>query len=250
LSAAEVACHTAARLAVAALSLGAAGAGAQTNSVSPTLPPAAPSTPPAAAAVNPVTSLRVAFTGSMGRQALLVVEGARPRAVAVGESWRGVKLLSVDGSEAVVQIDGQRHSLRLGAAAVNLGGAPAAGSGSTIKLSSDANGHFLANGQINGRSASFMVDTGATLISMSQADAERLGIAYKDAPRIGLRTANGDAVGYQVSLGTVRLGDVDVYNVKAVVQPEPMPFILLGNSFLTRFQMTRENDTLTLDRRF
>lgn len=223
---------------------------AQTNFVPVLKAPTAASGAPTAPAVQPVTSLRVAFTGSMGRQALLVVEGARPRAVTVGESWRGVKLLSVDGSEAVVQIDGQRHTLRLGAAAVNLGGTPTAGSGSTIKLSSDANGHFLANGQINGRSASFMVDTGATLISMSQADADRLGIAYKDAPRIGLRTANGDAVGYQVSLATVRLGDVDVYNVKAVVQPEPMPFILLGNSFLTRFQMTRENDTLTLDRRF
>ena len=234
----------------AALACAAAIACAQTNFV-PVLkaPPAASGIPPAPS-VQPVTSHRVAFTGSMGKQALLVIDGEAPRAVAVGATFRGVKLLEVDGSQAVVQIDGQRHVLRLGAAAVHLGGAASPGSGGTIKLSSDANGHFLANGQINGRSASFMVDTGATLISMSQADADRLGIAYKDAPRIGLRTANGDAVGYQVSLGTVRLGDVDVYNVKAVVQPEPMPFILLGNSFLTRFQMRRENDTLTLERRF
>jgi len=43
---------------------------------------------------------------------------------------------------------------------------------------------------------------------------------------------------------------VEVYNVQAVVQPAPMPYILLGNSYLTRFQMRRENDILTLDRRF
>ena len=57
-------------------------------------------------------------------------------------------------------------------------------------------------------------------------------------------------MGYRISLNTVRVGDVEVHNVAAVVQPQPMPFILLGNSFLTRFQMKRENDTLLLQRRY
>ena len=54
---------------------------------------------------------------------------------------------------------------------------------------------------------------------------------------------------YKASLDVVRIGDVQVYNVDAVVLPQQMPFILLGNSFLTRFQMKRENDRLTLDKR-
>lgn len=201
-----------------------------------------------AAAQQP--SRRVALSGSMGSRALLVIDGDAPRAVAVGSTVQGVKLLSVNEAQAVVEIDGRRQTLRLGEAAVNLGGAASAGSGTQITLSSDANGHFQAQGQINGRGVLFLVDTGATMVSMGQDEAERLGLAYKNGERIGLRTANGNTVGYRISLNTVRVGDVEVHNVAAVVQPQPMPFILLGNSFLTRFQMKRENDTLLLQRRY
>ena len=193
---------------------------------------------------------RVAMAGSMGRQALLSIDGAPPRVMAVGSAAGGVKLLSVTETSAVVEVDGRRQTLRLGEAAVNFGGAASAGNGSEIKLSGDARGHFLANGQINGRGVSLLVDTGATFVSMGQDEAERIGLNYKTGQRIGLRTANGDTVGYRVMLSSVRLGDVDVFNVEAVVQPQPMPFVLLGNSFLTRFQMKRENDTLVLQRRF
>jgi aspartyl protease family protein len=64
------------------------------------------------------------------------------------------------------------------------------------------------------------------------------------------RTANGDAVAYATKLKSVRIGDVQVYDVDAIVLPAPMPYILLGNSFLTRFQMKRENDVMTLDLRY
>ncbi|HSV69692.1 MAG TPA: retropepsin-like aspartic protease [Methylibium sp.] len=193
---------------------------------------------------------RVAFSGSIGeRQALLVIDGG-PRSLAVGETWRGVRLLSLAGGDAVVEVDGQRRTLRLGGAAVNLGGVASPGSGRVVKLSSDANGHFLANGQINGLGVSFLVDTGATLVAIGRDEADRLGLDYKSGRRVGLTTANGTAIGYRVSLSSVRLGDVDIYNVEAVIQPQPMPFILLGNSFLTRFQMRRENDVLTLERRY
>ena len=53
----------------------------------------------------------------------------------------------------------------------------------------------------------------------------------------------------RVALNSVRIGDVQVYNVEAVVLPVQMDAILLGNSFLTRFQMKRENDRLTLELR-
>ncbi|WP_428425720.1 retropepsin-like aspartic protease family protein [Methylibium sp.] len=202
-------------------------------------------------AAQPVSSgRRVALSGSMGSQALLVIDGGAPRAVAVGTTAQGVKLISLNEAQAVVEIEGRRQTLRLGEAAVNLGGTASAGSGSEITLSSDANGHFQANGQINGRGALFLVDTGATMIAMGQDEADRLGISYKNGERIGLRTANGDTVGYRISLTTVRVGDVEIHNVAAVVQPQPMPFILLGNSFLNRFQMKRNNDTLVLQRRF
>ena len=57
------------------------------------------------------------------------------------------------------------------------------------------------------------------------------------------------AVTHRVSLGSVRVGDVTVYNVDATVVPAPMEHVLLGNSFLGRFQMRRDNDVLRLERR-
>lgn len=191
----------------------------------------------------------VAMTGQMGRQALLSIDGGAPRVLAVGASAQGVKLLSMSETQAVVEVDGKRRTLRLGEAAVSFGQRSGEG-GSTVSLSSDSRGHFIANGQINGRGVRLMVDTGATLIAIGQDEADRLGIAWKAGERIGLRTANGNTVGYRVKLDSVRIGDVEVFNVDGVVQPQPMPYVLLGNSYLTRFQMKRENDTLTLERRF
>lgn len=216
--------------------------------------PAAPELPAALAAPAPriavVTAQRIAFAGSMGDRALLVIDGAAPRAVAVGATLKGVKLLGVSGAEAVVEVEGRRETLRLGGAAVHVGGAPGSGGGMQITLAGDAAGHFQTAGQINGKAVSFLVDTGATLVAIGQAEAERLGLAYKNGQRVRLRTANGDTVGWRLALDSVRIADVEVFNVEAVVQPAPMPFILLGNSFLTRFSMRRDNDVLTLQRRF
>lgn len=230
-----------------ALACGARWVVAQSTFV-PILKPSTPASAPSA--IQPVTSQRVAFAGSMGsRQALLVIDGAAPRALTVGDSWRGVKLLAVNSTEVVIELDRVRHTLRMGAAAVDLGGAATPGTGNVIKLTGDANGHFLTSGLVNGRVVSVMVDTGASLVSIGQQDADRLQIAYRTAPRVALRTANGEVTGYRVTLDSVRLGDVEVYNIDAVVQPQSLPFILLGNSFLRRFQLRLENDVLTLDRR-
>jgi aspartyl protease family protein len=232
------------------LGCAAAAALAQVPSAGPSLAPPAAAASAAGARVAQVPSHRVALAGSMGRQALLVIDGGAPRAVAVGATVQGVRLLELRPEEALVEIDGQRHALRLGASALHLGGAPSPGTGSQITLSSDANGHFLTPGRINGRGVTFLVDTGATLVALGRDEAERLGLPYQKGQRIGLRTANGDAIGWRIALDSVRVGDVEIYNVEAVVQPQPMPFVLLGNSFLSRFQMRRDNDTMTLLRRF
>ena len=210
------------------LGCAAAAALAQVPSAGPSLAPPAAAASAAGARVAQVPSHRVALAGSMGRQALLVIDGGAPRAVAVGATVQGVRLLELRPEEALVEIDGQRHALRLGASALRLGGAPSPGTGSQITLSSDANGHFLTPGRINGRGVTFLVDTGATLVALGRDEAERLGLPYQKGQRIGLRTANGDAIGWRIALDSVRVGDVEIYNVEAVVQPQPMPFVLLG----------------------
>jgi aspartyl protease family protein len=206
---------------------------------------------PAPARAQPAsadTATQVALGGSLGQKALLIINGV-PRTVATGETVDGVRLLSVRSDQAEVLVDGQRLALRIGAAPVNLSGAPTPGSGRRILLTADAGGHFWSDGTINGRTARFMVDTGATMVSMSQSDAERIGLNFRDAPRGVVRTANGDVPAHRVILDSIRVGDVLVRSVEAVVIPTSMDHVLLGNSFLARFQLLRENDRLTLDRK-
>jgi aspartyl protease family protein len=192
----------------------------------------------------------VALQGMLGSKALLIVDGGAPRSVAVGETHKGVKVVSTLGDQAVVEIDGKRHTLRVGDAPASVGGAMTASRGNKIVLMAGSGGHFMTQGTINGRAAQFMVDTGATTIAMGVAEAERLGIDYKKGLVGRGSTANGMVTAYLVKLASVRIGDVEVYDVDASVLPGSMGQILLGNSFLTRFQMTRHNDQLVLERRY
>jgi len=196
----------------------------------------------------------VGLAGMLGNKALLVVDGGPPKSVAPGETHQGVKVISTAGDQAVLELAGKRLSLRIGDAPMSVGasGGPGtqAGQGNRIVLTAGSGGHFMTQGQINGKMAQFLVDTGASAVSMSLADAERMGIDYRSGRPIQLTTANGTIVGWQTTLASVRVGDVEVFNVPAVVAAREMPFILLGNSFLTRFQMNRTNEEMVLTRRF
>ena len=193
----------------------------------------------------------VALAGMLGSKALLVVDGSAPKTVAAGETHQSVKVISTSADQAVIEQSGKRHTLRVGEAPVSMGGSGAsAGRGTRIVLTESGGGHFMTAGQINGRAVQFMVDTGATSIGMSVADAERAGIAYKTGQPVRMSTANGTTEGFRITLNSVRVGDVEVYDVAAVVTPQSMPFLLLGNSFLSRFQMRRENNLMTLDKRY
>ncbi len=162
----------------------------------------------------------------------------------------GVTLVNTEGESATVTIDGQRQTLRVGAAPVSVGsrGAPA-GSGQRIVMTADARGHFMPQGQINGKTVQFMVDTGATGIGIGEPEARRINLKYDHGEKVQINTANGAVVGHVIRLNHVRIGDVVVYDVQAVISPQAMPYVLLGNTFLTRFQMQRTNDQMTLEKR-
>ena len=198
---------------------------------------------------TPAFAQTVSMSGSLGDKALLMIDGA-PRTVATGATVQGVKLVSVTGSEAVVEVKGKRVGLPLGGAQVNIGGAPSDGGGTQIVLTAGSGGHFFTGGSINGKAVRFLVDTGATYVSMGINDAERLGIDSRAGPRGMTNTANGAMAVYKIALASVRVGDVLVYDVEALVGQAPMDQVLLGNSFLSRFEMRRENDRMTLERRF
>jgi aspartyl protease family protein len=202
-------------------------------------------------ASSAVSAQSVALQGMLGSKALLIVDGAAPKTVAPGETWMRVKVVSTSGDQAVVEVDGKRHTLRVGEAPASVGGkggAPARGN--RIVLPASSGGHFVTAGAINGQAVRFMVDTGATTIAMGLSEAQRIGLDYK-AGQLGYSsTANGTVATYRVKLASVRISDVEIYDVEAAVLPTGMPYVLLGNSFLNRFQMKRENDQMVLERRY
>ena len=201
------------------------------------------------AAASAAHAQSVSMSGSLGDKALLVIDGT-PSTVATGATVRGVKLVSVSGNGALVEVQGKRVPLAIGGAQVNLGGTNSEGGGTQIVLTAVGGGHFVTDGTINGKTVRFVVDTGATYVSMGADQARDLGIDFLKGDRGTMSTANGLTTAYKVKLNSVRIGDVQLYNVDGIVSQQPMPYVLLGNSFLTRFQMKRENDTMTLTKRY
>lgn len=200
------------------------------------------------AVAAPAAAQSVSMSGSLGDKALLIIDGT-PRTVAAGQTVQGIKVISVSGSETLVELNGRRQVLPLGGAQVSLGGAGGGGGGTQIVIAAGSGGHFVSDGAINGKMVRFLVDTGATSVSMSEAEAKRLGIDYSRGQAGLARTANGTVTAHRVRLASVRVGDVTVYDVEAIVVPAPMELVLLGNSFLSRFQMRRDADVLVLDKR-
>src|SRR4029077_1557789 len=107
--------------------------------------------------------------------------------------------------------------------------------------SSDGFGQFFTAGTVNGRSVRFIVDTGATLTTLSRADAQRIGLDYRGGTPLRVHTVNGDTIGRSVSLRTVQIGGATVHDVQAVViDNDTIPVGLLGMNFLAHFDMRRQ----------
>lgn len=192
----------------------------------------------------------VMLTGTIGSRAILIINGGAPKTVAVGETFQGVKLIALQAEQATVESAGKRNTLRMDTPASIGGGTPGSAGGNRIVLPADSRGHFMTQGTINGRTVNFMLDTGATVVALSAADATRIGLDYSKGTPVRFSTANGVAAGYRMRLNSVRVGDVEVYDVDAIVSEQSMPFILLGNSFINRFSMRRDADQMVLEKRF
>ena len=192
-------------------------------------------------------SASVAFSGMLGDKALLIIDG-QARGVAVGATVQGVKLVRLDGTQAQVEADGKTTILRLGGGA-KVAGSDGAGTGTRIVIPVGAGGHYGGLASINGHPVHYIVDTGATSIAISADVASSLGLDYADSTAAAVMTANGAVATRRLTLNKVTIGDVTIFNVDAMVVPQTMPVVLLGNSFLSHFQMHSDSDSLVLDKK-
>lgn len=198
----------------------------------------------------PVQATSVSVVGLFSGKAIVTINGGQQKLLRVGEKTpEGVKLLSADSNQAVLEIDGKQQTLGLGQG-VSTGGVQKSGGQASVTLTADAQGHFITTGSINGTPTRFLVDTGASAISMSSTEAKRLGISYLNGRRGLSSTANGVTQVYVVSLNTVKVGDISLNGIQGIVHESAMPVVLLGMSFLNRVNMKREGDQLVLTRRY
>jgi aspartyl protease family protein len=118
------------------------------------------------------------------------------------------------------------------------------GGGVEVVLDSDRQGHFIASGAINGRDVTFLVDTGATLVSVPEEMADELGL--ERMARIGLETAAGPVTGWMTRIDEFRLGEIVQRDVRAAISPGRSDTILLGMSFLRDLEMSHSDGQLRL----
>lgn len=106
-------------------------------------------------------------------------------------------------------------------------------------------GNYVASGTINGQRVTFMLDTGASDISIPSKIAERLGL--QRGPEQGYQTAAGPVVNYLTRLDRIAIGNIVLHNVRASINPNvDDDQVLLGMNFLGQLQITQRGNTLTL----
>ena len=184
------------------------------------------------------------------KAAVIAIDGGDPKTVKVGQTWRGISVVSVEKEQATFEIKGQRRVIPRGAHHRSAAAAPEFSGRQKAVLSADSRGHFIAEGSVNGAHMRFLVDTGATAVALPASDAVRLGLDFRKGQRVSMQTANGTAPAYVVTLDRVKIGEIELSGIQAVVVEGGLHMPLLGMTFLNRVEMRREGEIMTLNRLF
>ncbi|MEO0463090.1 MAG: TIGR02281 family clan AA aspartic protease [Pseudomonadota bacterium] len=126
--------------------------------------------------------------------------------------------------------------------------ANAAWNGGDHALTRRADGHFYAPTTVNGMRVQMLVDTGASVVALTGADARAAGVFWdeSDVMPVG-RGASGDVYGVPVRLREIAIGGMTQRNVEAIVVPQGLDVSLLGQSYLSRLRSVEINgDTMQL----
>lgn len=192
---------------------------------------------------------RIDARGLFRDRALLEIDG-RQRMLRAGQtSPEGVMLVSATSKQAVIEVNGVRRTLELGG---RIGGNFGVPRSRSLRIVRTGNGMYVTTGSVNGYPVRFLVDTGATLVSMSAVEARRLGIDYRVVgEKARSRTASGIAPIWIVNLERVKVGEIELTNVAGAVHDGAFPqTALLDMSFLGQLDMTRSGGALLLEQKF
>lgn len=193
---------------------------------------------------------KITVNGLFQDKAVVTIDG-KQRVLRKGKaSPEGVLLIEADSKRAILEVDGEQNTYTLGTQI-----------GSTYKKPTDGKKLIIApgpgdmyriSGSINGFTTKFIVDTGATLVTMNSNVAKRVGIDYKlIGTESEVYTASGKDKMYIVKLKRVRIGDIELRDVQGAVLEGNFPVeTLLGMSFLGRLDMKREGRLLEIQKKY
>ena len=183
---------------------------------------------------------------TLSKDKIVVKIDSQKRVLKIGQtSPEGVTLTHIDSQGAELEIDGQRQIYTLENRI-----------GTHYQVTKNTEAHVFRNelgmyrsvGTINGLPVNFLVDTGATVVAMNAREAKRLGIDFRvDGQPTEANTASGVVPAHSVKLKSVKIGEIELFNVDGMVIEGEHPLeVLLGNSFLGKLQLERQNNQMIL----
>ena len=180
-------------------------------------------------------------------KAMLKIEGEQ-KILKVGESLKGVKLVAANGRYAEVEINNSVKRLTLNQSIQSNFKKPEI---SQVRIYPDQQGMYFIKGKINQSPVNFLVDTGATYVTMSALLAKKLKIDYRKGIQSYAQTASAVVPVWQVKLDSVTVGDITIRSVDAsIIENTQLSAVLLGNSFLKHTKLQRSGVSLNLEKKF
>lgn len=194
-----------------------------------------------ASAQSPVVELEAL----LGNTAVVMIDGQR-KTLRVGESFAGVTLVSAQATAATLQINGRTQTVGL---SQRVGTNFTQPQERVVTIARDTMMQYQTNATINGRSVLVLVDTGASIVAISSEQARAMDIDYSVGEPTKVETASGVADAYPVTLQSVSVGGIQVDNVPAMVVKGAYPDrILLGMTYLRHVKLQENNGILSLSR--
>ena len=160
----------------------------------------------------------------------------------------GMRLLAADPQRARVRFEGKTYDLSLSTHVATRFEVP---KDNSVRISRDTHGQYRLRGSINDHFVDFLVDTGASVVAMSERQAQQMGLDYRDGMRGHVETAQGVTDAFFVVLDEVTVGGITVTSVEGTVIRGSYPVdVLLGMSFLNEVRLRDDAGVLTLTAKY
>ena len=195
----------------------------------------------------PAVATSIKVIALFTNKAMLKIDGEQ-KIVNKGETFKGVKLISASGRGAVVRVKGEHRKLGMNQ---SIQSNFKAADRKKSRIYPDSLGMYFVDGRINGHATSFLVDTGATFVTMSSRHARKVGIDYRRGTQSYSQTATETVPVWQVKLKSITVGGIRLNNIEAsVIEGSQPAIVLLGNSFLSRTQLQRKGTVMELQKKY